>query len=304
MNETEWLGECNKQFAKIGWKSHDFHGWKNIEPVPKVRLFLVLPLKDELPNNMLNLTEFGVIGLVKNRKVLDQNLLKSFHYFLTNGYEADNYWWKQGVFDKMAKFGFLIKKGKKTLTKSYFTNPTSPIYILGNEKPEFIAEAVLEAEKIYQKKLSANQTFATTLQNELAIELYPDLSDVGNMHFRLKTRSGNYGENEPILQQLRNEAFLVAFLAFQQFPNKQQLAILFRNNFLDGDRFLVENSKLHIFQVSKSCIKAFSEELFGELVEFEKVPEFAKNDEISEKVAFFVQKYETERMTSSRPIDK
>jgi hypothetical protein len=304
MNETEWLMECDKQFAKIGWKLHDFHEWRNTEPVPKTQLFLALSLKEKLPNNMLNLTEFGVIGLVKSRKVLDQDLLNSFQYFLTDGYEADNNWWKHGVFDKVAKFGILVKKGKNTLTKSYFPNPSSPVSVLDNENPEFIVEVFLESEKTYQNKLSVNQTFAITLQNEIAIELYSDLSDVENMHFHLKTQSGNYGRNKPVLQQLRSEAFLVAFFAFQYFPSNPQLSIVFRNNFLDGDRFLVENSKLHTFQVSKSEIKLFWKEVFGNSIGIEEVREFLKSGELSEKVTLFVQKHERERMTSSRPIDK
>ncbi|MGB0525588.1 MAG: hypothetical protein ACPGJS_21605 [Flammeovirgaceae bacterium] len=293
------LNLCVRAYAEFGTAQTE-KVTHPISPISKVELYVIISIQEAKNDDLLSLSNYGVLGIVQKGKTLDRKLLTEFRAFLKTGYQSFNHWWKLGVYDKIGSYGVLVKAGKVT-TSSSKVKHLYGIEIVRSHQVMEVVEAIRSLQAHQQKRMAKNVAFAKSLREDLDIYLHPELSDSHQGIFRICMNGGIDGGNEAHLAKVYIEMLLTAIFCCVYFPKRTKFIIEARNTHLAAGKFIVESSEVHQLKLSIKEIHTF----LGKHLNFINDEFKVRNEEELHAVAIdYVKQKVIQYDQHSHPVDK
>lgn len=274
-------------------------------PINQVEIYLIQPLYEANRKGLLQLSYYGVLGIIQKGKALDKQVLADFSYFLKNAYKYYNSWWEEGVYDQIASYGVLAKEGKINLTNSDIKNQEKEgITIVKTHNSKAMFDAIIYSESYYKTIIEENQEFGSCLKEDLDIQLMPKLSKVASGELRIQSRGGMDVSNEAYLKEMYQDMLLTAIYYNVEYPNMPKITVSARHTYLSVGHYIVECSEVHRLTLLDNILHRF----LGEYIDFENgefsLKEKYTNEMFPDIAANFVKKHVEKCDQSSHPIDK
>jgi len=272
--------------------------------IPKVVLFILMPLAEKEHSSLLTVSSYGIIGIVQKGKALDQALFDAFQDFLLSGYMRFNHWWQHAVYDRPAKYGLLVKEGSIHLAfRQAKVQNLFPIHIISSTQTTILIDKIALLEKEYQTRLSIQQDFGKQIEHKLGIKIVPRLSEVSKGHLYLIGHfiqpQGTSDASTHLIKML-----LASILCAYNYPELQKFQITTRINTLEIGHYVLERSQVYQLLVPERDLSVFMDQYFifsKDDIELKPLPLQQKFGNIA---LLFVQNYLKVMDEYAHPIDK